>query len=255
MENNLMMFNNEEFGEVRTIEVDGKVMFCGTDIARALGYKDTINAIKQHCRSVVKQSIPHPQSKTKTLEVNFINEGDLYRLVANSKLPSAIKFESWIFDTVLPTIRKTGGFVANDDMFIDHYLPTADERTRMLLKATLNTMKTQAEMIAEYRPKVAYADRMIKAEGNILIRDFAKLMSEGDYKIGEKKMFEWLRANRYLMANNKPYQKYVDNGVFLMKGAVVEVSGMDIHKHTTLVTPYGQRYLHDKIIAEKKVGE
>ncbi|HBF5148177.1 hypothetical protein BER37_001256 [Clostridioides difficile] len=110
MSNNLQIFKNNDFGEIRTVEIDGKPYFVATDIARCLGYKDTTNAIKQHCKWVVKHHIPHPQSKTKTLEVNVIPEGDMYRLITNSELPSAEKFERWVFDEVLPSIRKTGTY-------------------------------------------------------------------------------------------------------------------------------------------------
>ncbi|MGO0904955.1 BRO-N domain-containing protein [Clostridioides difficile] len=110
MSNDLQVFKNSDFGEIRTVEIDGKPYFVATDIAKALGYRDTTNAIKQHCKWVVKHHIPHPQSKTKTLEVNVIPEGDMYRLITNSELPSAEKFESWVFDEVLPSIRKTGTY-------------------------------------------------------------------------------------------------------------------------------------------------
>ena len=112
--NDLQIFKNEDFGEIRTVEIDRKLYFVVTDIAKSLGYKDTTNAIKQHCKWVVKHHIPHPQSKIKTLEVNIIPEGDMYRLVSNSELQSAEKFESWIFDDVLPTIRQTGAYITNN---------------------------------------------------------------------------------------------------------------------------------------------
>lgn len=110
MSKEIQIFNNEQFGKIRMIKIDDKPYFVATDIAKALGYKDTTNAIKQHCRWVVKHKVPHPQSKNKTLEVNVIPEGDMYRLITNSELPSAEKFESWVFDEVLPQIRKTGSY-------------------------------------------------------------------------------------------------------------------------------------------------
>ncbi|WP_455789122.1 BRO-N domain-containing protein [Clostridium butyricum] len=115
MNNQLQIFNNEQFGKIRTVEIDNKPYFIAVDIAKALGYKDTTNAIKQHCRWVVKYKVPHPQSKNKTLEVNVIPEGDMYRLITNSELPSAEKFESWVFDEVLPQIRKTGSYANNQN--------------------------------------------------------------------------------------------------------------------------------------------
>ena len=107
--NNIQVFNNPEFGDIRTVEIDGKPYFVGVDVAKALGYNDTVNALKQHCRGVVKHHLI--DSLGRNQEASFITEGDLYRLIMKSKLPSAEKFESWVMDEVLPTIRKTGVYV------------------------------------------------------------------------------------------------------------------------------------------------
>lgn len=106
--NELQIFNSGEFGEIRTIEIDGKPYFVGADVAKALGYKDTVNALKQHCRGVVKHHLT--DSLGRNQEASFITEGDLYRLIMKSKLPSAEKFEAWVMNEVLPTIRKTGSY-------------------------------------------------------------------------------------------------------------------------------------------------
>lgn len=103
----LRIFNNEEFGQVRTIEIDGKIYFVGIDIAKALGYVNPSKAVIQHCKGVTKMGIP---SKGGKQETNCIPEGDLYRLITHSELPSAERFESWVFDEVLPTLRKTGSY-------------------------------------------------------------------------------------------------------------------------------------------------
>jgi len=101
MENKIKIFESEEFGRIRTLkEESGKVVFCGSDIAKALGYRNVSDALVRHCKGIVKHDIPHPQSPTKTIEMTFIPEGDVYRLVAHSRLPGAAKFESWIFDEV-----------------------------------------------------------------------------------------------------------------------------------------------------------
>ena len=105
--NDIMIFNNEEFGEIRTVEIDGKPYFMATDIAKALGYSKPNNAISAHCRAALKYSTP---ISGKMQEVNFIPEGDVYRLIIRSQLPTAEKFEKWVFDEVLPSIRKTGGY-------------------------------------------------------------------------------------------------------------------------------------------------
>lgn len=112
MENNLQVFNNPEFGQVRIIQEGEKTLFCASDIAKALGYTNVSKAINDHCRWVTKRYIPHPQSKSTTIEVNFIPEGDVYRLMAKSKLPGAGRFESWIFDEVLPEINRTGSYIS-----------------------------------------------------------------------------------------------------------------------------------------------
>lgn len=104
----LQIFNNSEFGQIRTVEVKGKIYFVASDVAKALGYEKPANAVAMHCRYTLKQGIPHPQNPAKRIEVNVIPEGDMYRLIAHSKLESAESFESWVFDDVLPAIRMTG---------------------------------------------------------------------------------------------------------------------------------------------------
>lgn len=106
----LQIFNNIEFGQIRTVEVEGRIYFVASDVARALGYARPADAVTQHCRYTVKHSIPHPQNIEKQIEVNVIPEGDMYRLITHSKLESAERFESWVFDKVLPALRKTGSY-------------------------------------------------------------------------------------------------------------------------------------------------
>ena len=108
--NDLTIFESPEFGSIRTVEEDGKVLFCAKDVAAALGYKDTTNAIKQHCRGVVKRHLTDNLGRDQI--TNFIPEGDVYRLAAKSELPGAERFESWIFDEVIPSIRRSGGYIA-----------------------------------------------------------------------------------------------------------------------------------------------
>lgn len=130
----LQIFNNEEFGQVRTVEIDGKPYFVGKDVALALGYKDTVNALKQHCRGVVKHHLV--DSKGRKQEVNFISEGDMYRLITHSKLESAERFESWVFDDVLPTLRKTGTYE----------MPNMSTEMRAILMIDHKQMKMEQRM-------------------------------------------------------------------------------------------------------------
>lgn len=109
----LQTFTNAAFGKVRILYENGKPLFCGTDVCKALGYSNQWDALKRHCRYLVKREVPNPQSASKKVTMNFLPEGDLYRLITHSKLPSAEKFERWVFDEVLPTLRQTGQYGAD----------------------------------------------------------------------------------------------------------------------------------------------
>lgn len=108
IDKSIMVFQDTMFGEIRTLDDGGKVLFCGSDVAKALGYAVPRKALFDHCRYVTKRNVPHPQSPNKQIEMAFIPESDLYRLITHSKLPAAEKFERWVFDEVLPSIRKHG---------------------------------------------------------------------------------------------------------------------------------------------------
>ena len=115
--NQMEIFKNPEFGSIRVIEENGKYLFCGTDVAAALGYSNPRDAIIRHCRYVVKRDALHPQSPDRKISMTFIPEGDLYRLIVHSKLPSAEQFERWVFDEVLPTIRKHGAYLTKEKLW------------------------------------------------------------------------------------------------------------------------------------------
>lgn len=111
----LQTFTNATFGKVRILYEDGKPLFCGADACKALGYSNQWDALKRHCRYLVKREVPNPQSVSKKVSMNFLPEGDLYRLITHSKMPSAEKFERWVFDEVLPTLRQTGQYGADPE--------------------------------------------------------------------------------------------------------------------------------------------
>lgn len=170
------IFKNDEFGQLRTLLIDNKPYVVAIDVARALGYKNTQDAIRRHCRWVVKHDVPHPQSKDKAkrMKLNCIPEGDIYRLITHSELPEAEKFESWIFDEVLPTIRKHGAYLTpqkieeillNPDIIID--LATR-------LKEEQALAQKQKQIIGELRPKADYTDRILKNKGLVTITQIAK---------------------------------------------------------------------------------
>jgi prophage antirepressor-like protein len=139
--NELQIFKNESFGEIRTVEINGKPYFVAIDITKALGYSNSQDAIKKHCRWVAKCDVPHPQSQNKIIEVNAIPEGDLYRLITHSELPSAEKFELWVFDEVLPSIRKNGAYT-------NPKTPKADRTEVMMINARNRTANTYLKMAA-----------------------------------------------------------------------------------------------------------
>lgn len=141
MKNNLTVFKNEQFGQVRMIDESGKVYFCGKDVATALGYADTVNAIKRHCKEkgVTKR---HTLTNGGKQSIVFIDEGNLYRLITHSKLPEAEKFESWVFDEALPSIRKTGGYS------VEEYRRQRAENARMRAEtARINANTRQAKLL------------------------------------------------------------------------------------------------------------
>lgn len=162
----IQIFSSPEFGELRTIEEGDKIYFVASDVAKALGYKRPADAVSAHCRYTVKRSIPHPQGKG-ILQVNTIPEGDVYRLAAHSELPSAEKFESWVFDEVLPTIRKTGSYSMKQKAQAEQ-----DKTREMRAEAMLrNSISKQAKMmmeIAKMSHIKAYQDVMMAKAGNIL---------------------------------------------------------------------------------------
>lgn len=244
MSNVIKIFENDEFGSLRTLtDEHGRIMFCGKDVASALGYSNTKDAIRRHCRWGVKHDLPHPQSPARTIEMVFIPEGDVYRLISHSRLPSAEKFESWIFDEVLPTIRRTGGYVASEDMFIENYLPFLDEPYRDLFRLQMTAIEKLNERIRHDQPLVEFANQVAGTDNLIDMNAMAKLARAENISVGRNKLYSWLKRTGVLMSNNLPYQRYIDRGYFAVKESVFEVDGMKKTYQQTLVTGKGQRFV------------
>lgn len=244
MNNMIKIFENEEFGSLRILKEDnGRIMFCGKDVASALGYSNTKDAIRRHCRWGVKHDLPHPQSPSKTIKMIFIPEGDVYRLVAHSKLPRAAEFESWIFDKILPQINQTGGYVANEDMFIDNYLPFLDEPYKNLFRLQMTFISKLNERIRNDKPLVDFALHVADSEDLIDMNAMAKLAADKNFNIGRTRLFRWLKEMGVLMSNNLPYQRYIDRGYFAVKESVFEVEGMKKTYRQTFVTGNGQLFI------------
>lgn len=249
---NLQIFKNNEFGEIRTVLIEGRPYFLAVDIARNLGYKDTTNAIKQHCRWVVKHRVPHPQSKTKTLEMNCIPEGDIYRLVINSELPSAEKFEKWVFDEVLPTIRNHGAYMTPEK--IEEVLLNPDTIIQLAttLKEEQQKRAVAERQIEEQKPKVLFADAWEVSEHSILVGEMAKLLARNGFgNMGQNRFFKWLRANGYLHKTgeqyNLPTQRSIELEIIEVKTrTITNPDGSVRVTKTPKVTVKGQMYFLNK---------
>ena len=240
MKQKIKIFENEEFGSVRTIEENGKVLFCGSDVAKALGYRRPKDAINAHCKGAVKRRL---LTNGGAQEMKMISEGDVYRLISHSRLPSAEKFESWIFDDVLPTIRRTGGYVANEDMFVDNYLPFLDDAYRNLFRLQMIAINQLNERIRHDEPLVAFANQVSNTDNLIDMNAMAKLARAENIPVGRNKLYGWLKGKGVLMANNLPYQAFIDRGYFSVKESVFETTTMTKTYQQTFVTGKGQLFI------------
>lgn len=177
--NELQIFDNKEFGEVRMAEIDGKPHFVATDVAIALGYSTPRDAISRHCKGVVKHDTP---TLGGIQQLSYISEGDVYRLIIRSKLPSAEKFERWIFDEVIPSIRKNGGYISGqenmtDDELLEKAIIVAQKKIAERDKQ-IQALETEVvEMnntISEMQPKVNYVDLILKSKSTVLVTQIAQ---------------------------------------------------------------------------------
>lgn len=249
MNNELEIFKNEKFGEVRTLVIDEKPYVLANDVARALGYKRPADAISSHCKGSVKHRYLTNGGEQ---EAKFIPEGDIYRLIMKSKLPNAEKFETWVMDEVLPSIRKHGAYMTND--VIERTLTDPDYLIQL---ATTLKEERQARLIAEQkieeqRPLVEFADKVSNSSNLIDMGKMAKLLKDENMNIGRNRLFEWLRKKDILMRNNIPYQRYIDGGYFQVKESIFETPYGTKTQQTTYVTGKGQIYITEKLRKEWK---
>lgn len=192
MGSDMKIFKNEQFGEVRMIEENGKPLFCGSDVARALGYARPNDAIVDHCRCTVKRRIPHPQSPDKEIGMAFIPEGDVYRLIVRSKLPAADKFERWVFDEVIPSIRKNGGYIAGQETMSDVELMA---RALIVAQNVIEEKNRQISGLTEenllMKPKAEYFDDLVDRKLLTNFRDTAK-----EFHLGQKRFIAFAPETR-----------------------------------------------------------
>lgn len=256
--NELQIFSSEEFGQVRTVEINGKPYFVANDVAKALGYVETAKAIRTHCKGVSEMDIP---SKGGVQCMKIIPEGDIYRLIVRSKLPSAEKFEKWVFDEVIPSIRTNGGYIAGQETLSDEDLMAkAILVAQKKIKERDQIIEQQKAKIEQDRPKTIFADAVSASHTSILIGDLAKLICQNGYQIGQKRLFQWMRDNGYLMVSgssrNMPKQKYVEQGLFEIKESNVQNPDGSVRiTRTTKVSGKGQLYFVNKFLGQETERE
>lgn len=247
--NNIMKFDNMN---VNIIEENGEPLFEIYSTGMALGQ------VKRNAKGMAYPRKERIEENLKNADIQpcvrnghrYISESQLYDLMLEIKTDKAKPFRKWVTSEVLPTIRKTGGYVSNDDLFINTYLPFADEPTKMLFRTTLTTINQLNAKIERDKPLVEFADRVGDTSGLIDVGAFAKLLHKKNVKIGRTKLFAWLREQKYLRHNNEPYQKWINSGIFQTREYTYMAKGEPCIGIKTYITGKGQTYLADKIEME-----
>lgn len=241
-------------GQQVRVHVDehGAPLFCGKDVATVLGYANTKDALARHCKGVAKR---YPlQTSGGTQEARFITEPDLYRLIVSSKLPAAREFESWVFEEVLPAIRKHGGYLTpakveevltDPDTIIRLATDLKKERTRRAV------LEAQAKVD---RPKVLFADAVSTSSSTCLVGELAKILRGNGVEIGQNRLFAWMRDNGFLISRrgsdwNMPTQRAMEQGLFKIKEtAITHSDGHVTVNRTPKVTGKGQEYFIARLL-------
>ena len=230
--NQMEIFKNPEFGSIRTFEQNGEVLFCGKDIAQALGYRRPADAIAAHCKGVCV--LPTP-SNGGIQQMKFIPEGDVYRLIVHSKLPSAERFERWVFDEVLPSIRQHGAYITRDKLWEVATSPEALLKLCTDLLAEREKNAALREDNARLQSKAVYYDLFIDLHHSTNLRTTAK-----ELDVPERRFVRFLLERRFVYRTPSgcvlPYAKSANEGLFCVKDFCR-------NGHTgsyTLVTPKGK---------------
>lgn len=249
MENNLQIFNNPEFGSFRSVNLNGQTWFIGKDVATILGYKNARQALHDNVDDDDKMDgVSATDSIGRNQNYIAINESGLYSLVMSSKLPNAKKFKRWVTSEVLPTIRRHGAYMTQQA--IENALTDPDTIIQLAttLKQERSARLALEAQIESDRPKVLFSDAVSASQTSILIGDFAKILRQNGVDIGQKRLFQWLRDNGWLIKQkgeswNMPTQKSMDKGLFQVKETTISHSDGHIHiSKTVKVTGRGQVY-------------
>lgn len=260
--NDLQIFKNEQFGSMRTLEINGEPWFVGKDVAEVLGYSNPRDALSKHVDNEDKATVAiHDGSQNRNVTV--INESGLYSLILSSKLPTAKEFKRWVTSEVLPSIRKHGAYMTTETL--EKALLSPDYLIR--LATALKSEQEQRELleekneqqrlkIEEDKPKVIFANAVETAKTSILVGELAKILKQNGVATGQKRFFEWLRENGYLIKGgsdkNMPTQRSMELGLFEIKEtAVAHSDGHTTISKTPKVTGKGQQYFINKFIPKE----
>lgn len=251
--NEIKVFENTEFGSVRTIEINNEPYFVGKDVAEILGYVKARNAIATHVDEEDKRDAPIQGDLGGLQTMTIINESGLYSLILSSKLPKAKEFKRWVTSEVLPSIRRHGMYATdellnNPDFAIKAFTALKEERERR--------KKLEAK-VQEDKPKVLFADAVETAQNSILIGDLAKIIKQNGVDIGQKRLFAYLRENGYLIkggnSKNMPTQKSMELGLFEVKERTISNPDGSVRiTKTTKVTGKGQTYFINQFLNRLK---
>lgn len=251
--NELQTFTSKQFGEIRTIVQDNEPWFVAADVCKALDVSDTGKATSRlDSDELTRIKIV---SGGQNREMLTVNEAGLYSLVLGSRKPEAKAFKRWITHDILPTIRKTGGYVNNTDTFVNHYFPGADDTTREFIRAMLDNTEKLNKQIEEQKPKVLFADAVSASDTSILVGEMAKLLKQNNVDMGQRRLFEWLRSNGYLIKRkgtdwNMPTQRSMELGLFEIKESThIDGNGCNVTTKTPKVTGKGQQYFINKFLS------
>ena len=252
--NNIKIFENPEFGSIRTVEVKNEPWFVGKDVAEVLGYSNTMKAIRDHVKDNHKLAERIVLSG-QTREAILIDEAGVYSLVMRSKLPKAEQFQEWVTSEVLPAIRKTGGYINGSETMSDAEIMA---KALMVAQKTIEANKERISKLEgdteRMKPKEIFADAVATSHTSILIGDLAKLLKQNGIETGQKRLFEWMRENGYLIKRkgsdwNMPTQKAMELGLFEVKESTVNNPDGSVRiNRTTKVTGKGQQYFVNKFL-------
>ena len=228
--NELQIFNNEEFGSVRTITKDNEPMFCLVDVCKALELEQ-VSRVKSRLKEDGVTNSKVIDRLGREQEATFINEANLYKVIFQSRKPSAERFTDWVTDEVIPSIRKNGGYIANQEQM------TPEQIVANALIVAQNIISQKDRQIEEMKPKADFFDAVADSKTAISMNEVAKVLNIKGY--GRNNLFEFLRENKVLDRWNVPYQKYVDNGWFRVIEQHYQKNGEPIVTTKTLVYQKG----------------